>query len=348
MKLIIQIPCWNEAQTLPATFADLPTEVPGFDAVETLVIDDGSTDRTVDVARELGVTHVLQLVTHQGLARAFERGVLECLRLGADVVVNTDADNQYSAADLPKLVEPILRGEADYVIGDRSVEDLPHFSWIKKKLQRFGSYVVRVASRTHVPDTTSGYRALTRRAILQLSVHSSYTYTHETLIQAGLKNIPVASVKVGVNPVLRPSRLFKSIPRYVLRSANTIVRIYLIYNAFAVFVTAGLTALLTGLLCFAAHLAVPHAWPDLAPGATLLWLGGGAAFLGCQLLLVAALADLLAVNRKLQEEALTYLRAQHFESRSPAPRSTPTEVPEEEDHRRDAEDAEVTQRTPSA
>ncbi len=310
VKVIIQIPCWNEERTLPITYAALPRTLPGVDVVETLVIDDGSTDRTVEVARELGVTHVVRLVTHQGLARAFERGLLECLRRGADVVVNTDADNQYVAADLPKLVAPILRGEADYVIGDRSIDDLPHFSWIKKRLQRVGSAVVRMASRTDIPDTTSGFRALSRRAMLQLSVHSSYTYTHETLIQAGRKDIPVASVKVGVNAVLRPSRLFRSIPRYVLRSANTIFRIYLIYDGFRAF---ALLALLCALLAAGAlglWLADP-AVLALAPWlrAALPWVGGAGLLLAVQLLLFALLADLLAVTRKLQEESLAHLRA---------------------------------------
>ncbi|MBX3471090.1 MAG: glycosyltransferase family 2 protein [Planctomycetes bacterium] len=307
VKVIIQIPCWNEERSLPVTFAALPRTIPGVDVVETLVIDDGSTDRTVEVARSLGIDHVVRLVTHQGLARAFERGLLECLRRGADVVVNTDADNQYAADDIPRLVAPILSGEADYVIGDRSVEDLPHFSWIKKKLQRVGSAVVRMASRTDIPDTTSGFRALSRRAVLQLSVHSGYTYTHETLIQAGRKDIPVASVKVGVNPVLRPSRLFRSIPRYVLRSASTIFRIYLIYDGFRAF---ALLALLSALLG-AGALGLWLAAPAVLPAALLLalpWVAGAGALLAVQLFLFALLADLLAVTRRLQEESLTHLR----------------------------------------
>ncbi len=327
IKLIIQIPCWNEEATLPTTFGALPRALPGVDVVETLVIDDGSTDRTVEVARALGVDHVVQLVTHQGLARAFQRGLLECLARGADVVVNTDADDQYCAEDIPALVAPVLSGEADYVIGDRGVERLPHFSWIKKRLQRFGSYVVRVASRTDVPDTTSGFRALSRRAILHLSVHSSYTYTHETLIQAGRKDLPVRSVPVRVKEVRRPSRLFKSIPRYVLRSANTIVRIYLLYNAFAVFTTLALGALGLALGCVAAHLALPRLAPAIELGSGLLWAAGGAAFLAVQLLLTAALADLLAVNRRLQEETLTYLRALHYGGERRGERSPPDGPP---------------------
>ncbi|RMG06918.1 MAG: glycosyltransferase family 2 protein [Planctomycetota bacterium] len=316
MKLIVQIPCWNEEGTLPIALRELPREVPGFDEVEVLVVDDGSTDRTVEVARAHGVDHVVRLVTHQGLARAFQRGLLECLARGADVVVNTDADNQYCAADLPKLVEPILAGEADYVIGDRRVEELPHFSWIKKKLQRFGSYVVRVASGTDVPDTTSGFRALSRRAMLQLSVHSNYTYTHETLIQAGQKDLPVASVRIGVNPPTRPSRLFRSIPRYVLRSANTIVRIYLLYNAFRVLTRLGFGAFALSALCLAAHALWPWVGPALGagpePGVGWLAAAGVAFFLGTQLFVAAVLADLAAVNRRLQEEGLAYLRALTF------------------------------------
>ncbi|MEZ6187354.1 MAG: glycosyltransferase family 2 protein [Planctomycetota bacterium] len=312
MKLIIQIPCWNEEAALPLAFAALPREVPGFDVVETLVIDDGSTDRTVEVARELGVTHVVQLVTHQGLAAAFQRGLHECLARGADVVVNTDADNQYVAGHIPRLTEPIVAGRADYVVGDRSVESLPHFSWIKKKLQRFGSYVVRVASRTRIPDTTSGFRAISREAALQLFVHSNYTYTHETLIQAGQKNVAVESVKVGVNPVVRPSRLFKSIPRYVLRSADTIVRIYLIYNAWWVLSRVALLLFLVALSCLVTHGVL--AWhPDhQPPGWVLLAVGGGILGAALAVFLAAVLADLLAVNRRLQEEALTHLRRLTF------------------------------------
>jgi glycosyltransferase involved in cell wall biosynthesis len=323
VKLIIQIPCWNEEQSLPVTVRALPSEIPGIDVVETLVIDDGSSDRTVEVARELGVNHVVRLVTHQGLARAFERGLLECARLGADVVVNTDADNQYCADDIPKLVAPILAGEADVVVGDRNVPGLANFSWMKRKLHGVGSYVVRVASNTEVPDAPSGFRAWSRRAILNLSIHSDYTYTHETLIQAGLKNMPVVSVPIGVNPVMRPSRLFRSIPRYVLRSANTILRIYLLYNAFRVLVRLGLGALGLSLLLLGLHLGLPAA---SRPGALLAWAAGGAFFVASQLFLSAVLADLLAVNRKLQEETLAHLRALRFGEAQPRA-STPEEPP---------------------
>ncbi|MBL4850245.1 MAG: glycosyltransferase family 2 protein [Planctomycetes bacterium] len=313
MKVIIQIPCWNEEASLPATYAALPRELPGVDVVETLVIDDGSDDRTVEVARELGVTHIVRLVTHQGLARGFQRGILACLERGADVIVNTDADNQYCADDIPKLVAPILAGEAEVVVGDRDVPNLAHFSWLKKKLHGVGSYVVRVASGTSVPDAPSGFRAFSRRAALQLSVHSDYTYTHETLIQAGQKNLAVVSVPIRVNPVTRASRLFKSIRRYVTRSANTIVRIYLLYNAFRVLLRLAGISLALSILALATHVSLPHLWPEVQrPGTLLLWIGGAFGFAAGQLLLGAVLADLLAVNRRLQEETLAHLRALRF------------------------------------
>lgn len=330
-KVIIQIPCWNEEECLPETYAALPKELPGVDVLETLVIDDGSDDRTVEVARELGVDHVVRLVAHQGLARGFERGLLACLERGADVIVNTDADNQYCADDIAKLVAPILAGEAEVVVGDRDVPNLPHFSWIKKKLHGVGSYVVRVASGTTVPDAPSGFRAFSRRAALQLSVHSDYTYTHETLIQAGQKNLAVVSVPIRVNPVNRPSRLFKSIRRYVTRSGNTIVRIYLLYNAFRVLVRLGLISLALSLLALATHVGVPRLWPEVQlPGSLLLWVGGALGFAAGQLFLGAVLADLMAVNRRLQEETLAHLRALRFDGlgRPPTPSGTEPREPE--------------------
>lgn len=331
MKVIIQIPCWNEEQTLPVTINALPKTLPGVDVVETLIVDDGSTDRTVAVAKELGVTHVVELVTHQGLASAFQRGILECLRRGADVIVNTDADNQYQADDMHKLVAPILAGQAEYVIGDRDVQNLPHFSWLKKKLHGVGTSVVRAASNTDVRDTPSGYRAIARDAALQLFVHSDYTYTHETLIQAGLKGIPLKAVPIRVNPATRPSRLFRSIPRYVLRSANGIARIYLIYNAYRVLSRLGMLSGFLGVVLVALHFVLPLAGVDLGLGALFLWLGGAGLFLCTQLFLGAVLSELLAVNRRLEEETLTHLRAMRFGEgageEAPETRSGPSEAP---------------------
>src|SRR5919197_834964 len=208
MKLIIQIPCFNEEQTLPLTLADLPRELPGIDAVEWLVIDDGSTDRTVDVARAHGVDHIVRLTNNKGLAAAFQAGLDASLKLGPDVIVNTDADHQYPARDIPRLVDPILEGRADMVVGDRRVKDVEHFSAPKKLLQRLGSWVVRRASGTGVPDTTSGFRAYNREAALQLVVVSNYTYTLESLIQAGKMLVAIEHVPIGTNPKTRPSRLF--------------------------------------------------------------------------------------------------------------------------------------------
>ena len=235
MKLIIQIPCLNEEDALPVTLRDLPREVPGFDTVEWLIIDDGSTDRTIEVAREHGVDHVVRLTNNKGLASGFQAGLDAALKLGADVVVNTDADNQYFGGDIVKLVEPILRGDADMVVGDREVQNIEHFSPLKKALQRLGSWVVRRASQTSVPDTTSGFRAYNREAALAMHVVSNYTYTLETIIQAGKMLIAVDHVPVRTNEKLRESRLFPSVSSYVRRNGVSIFRIYSMYEPLRVF-----------------------------------------------------------------------------------------------------------------
>ena len=235
MKLIIQIPCLNEEETLPATLADLPREVDGFDTVEWLIIDDGSTDRTVEVARGHGVDHIVRLTNNKGLAAGFQAGLDACLKLGADVIVNTDADNQYDANDIPKLVRPILEGRADMVVGDRGTDEIEHFSATKKRLQKAGSWVVRVASDTAVADTTSGFRAYNREAAIQMAVVSKYTYTLETIIQAGKLLVATDHVRVGTNPQTRESRLFPSVSSYVRRNALSILRIYAQYEPLKVF-----------------------------------------------------------------------------------------------------------------
>ena len=301
MKLIIQIPCYNEAGTLAIALAALPRQVPGFDTVEWLIIDDGSTDETVKVARENGVDHVVRHTSNQGLARGFMNGLDSCLRLGADVIVNTDADNQYNADDIPALTLPILEHRADIVVGARPIETIAHFSFVKKLLQKLGSWVVRVASNTDIPDAPSGFRAMSRSAAQRLMVFNDYTYTLETIIQAGQKNMAITSVPVRVNEDLRPSRLVKSIPSYIKRSIVTIVRIFIIYRPFKFFGTIG--ALLFGV--------------GFVIGARFMWLyfhGLGEGHIqslilastllaiGFQTLLVAFLADLLAANRKLMED----------------------------------------------
>ena len=250
MKLIIQIPCLNEETTLPATLADLPREVPGFDVVEWLVIDDGSTDRTIEVAREHGVDHIVKLTNNKGLAAGFQAGLDACLKLGADVIVNTDADNQYDAADIPKLVAPIIEGRADMVVGDRETDSIEHFSPLKKRLQRLGSAVVRRASETSVPDTTSGFRAYNREAAIQMAVTSKYTYTLETIIQAGKLLVATDHVAIRTNAQTRESRLFPSMGSYVRRNAVAIMRIYAQYEPLKVFSTVALGLFILALIPF--------------------------------------------------------------------------------------------------
>src|SRR5438128_43409 len=235
MKLIIQIPCFDEEEQLPGTLADLPRQLTGIDEVEWLVIDDGSTDRTVEVARANGVDHIVRLTNNKGLAAAFQAGLDASLKLGADVIVNTDADNQYYGGDIPKLVQPILQGRADMVVGDRETDTIEHFSPLKKRLQRLGSWVVRQASDTDVPDTTSGFRAYNREAAIQMAVVSKYTYTLETIIQAGKLLVALDHVPIRTNPRTRESRLFPSMSSYVRRNAVAITRIYTQYEPLRVF-----------------------------------------------------------------------------------------------------------------
>src|SRR5690348_1622593 len=255
MKLIIQIPCLNESATLGAALATLPRAVEGFDSVEWLVVDDGSTDGTADLARKLGVDHVVRHPVNRGLATAFMTGIDTALQHGADVIVNTDADNQYEAADIPLLVQPILEHRADMVIGARPIAQTEHFSWTKKKLQHLGSWAVRIASRTDVADAPSGFRAMSRETAMRLKVFNAYTYTLETIIQAGLSNLTVVSVPVRTNPDLRPSRLVRSIPNYVKRSLLTILRVFVIYRPLTLFLWIGTILVVAGIAVSARYLA---------------------------------------------------------------------------------------------
>jgi glycosyltransferase involved in cell wall biosynthesis len=307
IKLIIQIPCYNEEATLPGTLADLPRELPGVDAVEWLVVDDGSQDRTAEVAREHGVDHVVKLPRNRGLSRAFMAGLRACVEAGADVIVNTDADNQYRAADIPLLLEPILAGEADLVVGARPIGEIRHFSPLKRLLQRMGSWATRVLSGTEVSDAVSGFRAMSRRAAMQLHVFNEYTYTVETLIQAGQKGMAVRSVPIGVNPDLRPSRLVRSTPRYVLRQATTMLRIFVTYRPFRFFALLGTGVFLAGFLLglrflyFYLNQAGRGHIQSVILAALLLGIG-------IFLFLVGLLADLIAVNRRLLEDLETRLQ----------------------------------------
>ncbi|MDO8915593.1 MAG: glycosyltransferase family 2 protein [Coriobacteriia bacterium] len=312
-KLIIQIPCFNEEDSLPIALAELPRHIDGIDAVEWLVIDDGSTDRTVEVARECGVDHIVRMKRNSGLAKVFMAGVDAALRLGADVIVNTDADNQYCAADIPKLVAPILDGSADYVIGARPIMDIPHFSPIKKMLQRLGSWAVRVASGTEVPDAPSGFRAMTRQTALRLNVLSEYTYTIETIIQAGRAGMQVVSVPIRVNEDLRPSRLVKSIGSYVRRSLVTIVRVFMIYRPMRFFMVPG--AVMAGLgalvgLRFVYFYAVGQGGGHIQS----LVLTAILVLIGFQLVLFGLIAELLGANRKLLEDIQWRTRRLELES----------------------------------
>jgi glycosyltransferase involved in cell wall biosynthesis len=300
MKLIIQIPCFNEAESLPISVAALPRSVPGCDQVEWLVIDDGSRDGTAEVARKLGVDHVVRHPVNRGLAAAFMTGLDAAINRGADIIVNTDADNQYDARDIETLVKPILEGESEFVIGARPIGTIRHFSWLKKILQNLGSFVVRMASRTTVADAPSGFRAMTRDVAMRLNVFNSYTYTLETIIQAGRSNIRVISVPIRTNLDLRPSRLVKSIGSYVTRSLTTIVRIFATYRPMAFFWLLGSLFSIIGLLVgvrflvyMATGLGAGHVQSVIFAAMCLI--------LGFLLFVLGFLADLMATNRRLLE-----------------------------------------------
>ncbi len=324
-KLIIQIPCFNEAEYLPVTLAELPRKVEGFTSVEWLIIDDGSSDDTVEVAQSLGVDHIVRFPSNRGLARAFMAGLDECVRLGADVIVNTDADNQYCADDIPLLTTPIVDGTADMMIGARPIGDTNHFSPVKKLLQKVGSWVVRQASNADVDDAPSGFRAFSRDTAMQLNVFNGYTYTLETIIQAGHKNLAVRSVPIRTNPDLRPSRLLKSIPSYVMRSASTIIRIFMTYRPLHFFAVPGVAMCLASLLLCGRYLAF---WLTGNGGGHVqsLILAGILMSGGLVGLLAGLLGDLISVNRKLLEQVnlRTRMLEKQFQSGEFLKRLTPS------------------------
>lgn len=306
-KLIIQIPCYNEATTLPPTLRDLPRTLPGVDVIEYLIIDDGSRDNTAEVARANGVHHVVQFEQNKGLAAAFRAGIEESLRQGADIIVNTDADNQYQASDIATIVAPIIARRAELVVGDRGVAELPNFSAIKRRLQVFGSWVIGKAAELRTPDATSGFRAMSREAALKTLVLSNYSYTLESLIHAGSRKAAVEFVRIGINPQTRPSRLMKSIPHYIRKSGVTILRAYTMYRPLRVFTILGGAMIVAGMLpgvrflwFFVAGERVGHI-QSLILAAILI-------IVGFQILLIGLLADLIANNRKLLEETLYRVR----------------------------------------
>ncbi len=307
MKLIIQIPCYNEAETLEIALNDLPKHIDGIDEIEYLIINDGSKDNTVEVAKKWGVQHVVNFKQNKGLAKGFMAGINECLRQGADIIVNTDADDQYCGEDIEKLVRPILDGKADIVIGERPIDQTEHFSPLKKKLQHFGSWVVRKASNTDIPDAPSGFRAYSREAALQLNVVNEYTYTLEQIVQAGRRKIAITSVPIRTNGELRPSRLFSSMFGYIKKSMLTIIRAYIMYKPLMFFVTVGCIPFLLGVILGVRYLVL------LAVGAGT---GNIQSLILCSLLIMIGvmtwvlgmLADTVAANRKIIEDIQYHVR----------------------------------------
>ena len=312
MKLIIQIPCLNEEHTLPKTLEDLPKQIEGIDSIETLIIDDGSTDKTVEVAKKLGVHHVLQFTNNKGLAKAFIAGINQSLKLGADIIVNTDADNQYFGGDIVKLIQPILKKDADIVVGDRQVETIRHFSPIKIFLQKFGSWVVRQLSGTEVPDATSGFRAYSRDAALQLNVVSDFTYTIETIISAGKKNLAIAHVPVKTNTKLRESRLFPSIRVYLQRSLVTMLKVYSMYRPLRLFTLAGGATFLLGFAIGCRYLFFFFMGQTEGHIQSLI-LSAILLIVGFQIIMMGVAAELISVNRQLLEDIQVRIKKDELE-----------------------------------
>jgi len=313
MKLIIQIPCLNEAETLEIALNDLPKELEGVDKIEYLIINDGSKDETVEVAKKWGVHHVVNFTQNKGLAKGFMAGLDECLRQGADIIVNTDADNQYCAADIQKLIQPILDGRAEYVIGARPIDETEHFSYIKKKLQHFGSFVVRKASHTDIPDAPSGFRAISREAAMHINVVNDYTYTLETIVQAGREKMAITSVPVRTNEELRPSRLFKSIWGYVKKSIVTILRAYMMYKPLKSFTYLAAVPAVIGILIgcrFLFYMAMGNSSghvQSLILACTLIIIG----FLT---FMIGLVADVIASNRKILQDAQYHVRKAEYDA----------------------------------
>lgn len=307
VKLIIQIPCFNEEHTLPATFADLPVAIDGVDIIETLIVDDGSSDRTLEVAQQLGITHIIHNTHNLGLARSFRRGLDACLSLGADIIVNTDGDNQYQGADIAKLVQPVLAGKADIVIGDRQTHKLKQFSVFKRFLQKLGSSVVRQLSGTDIPDVVSGFRAISREAALKLNILSPFSYTIEMVIQAGKKHMAITHVPIAVNDKTRESRLFKSIPSFVGRQLSSMVRMYAMYEPLRVFFYIGITLSIIGVLPIIRFLYFYFGGHGEGHLQSLV-LGGVLLIIGFVTFMIGLVADLISFNRQLTEITLEKIR----------------------------------------
>lgn len=303
MKLFVQIPCYNEESTIARTVKAIPRRISGIDEVRTLVIDDGSTDRTAEIAREIGVDHIVRSRRNRGLARAFQSGMDACLSLGADIIVNTDGDNQYKGECIPQLIAPILKGQADIVIGDRQTDRIDHFSPTKKKLQKIGSRLVRILSHTEIPDAVSGFRAFSREAALHINILSPFSYTIESIIQAGKKKLAVASVPVGVNAKTRESRLYDTVPQFLARSATTMVRAYSMHHPLRFFFYLGLVCILAGLVP-SIRFVVFYLSGDGQGHIQSLIMAAILVVVGFQFLVAGLVADVISFNRKLIEETL--------------------------------------------
>ena len=314
MKLIIQIPCYNEEETLPITYNDLPKQIDGIDEIEYLIIDDGSKDRTVEVAREIGINHIIKMKKNSGLAKAFMTGIDACLKLGADVIVNTDGDNQYSGFDIPKLVKPIIDSQADFVVGDRQTDKIEHFSALKKKLQKLGSSVVRAAGSSEVVDTTSGFRAYSRDAAMKLNVVGEYSYTLETIILAGRQKMAVENVEIGTNEKLRESRLFKSMGNYIKKSGSTIIRTYAQVVPLKLFGTTSIVFVIAGLAVLIRYLVLYFAGDGNGHVQSLL-LGVLLILIALQLGIFGIVADAVAANRKINEELLYRVKKLEYDGK---------------------------------
>ncbi|MEE5989274.1 MAG: glycosyltransferase family 2 protein [Lachnospiraceae bacterium] len=307
MKLIIQIPCYNEAETLEIALNDLPKSVEGIDEIEYMIIDDGSTDKTVEVALKWGVHHVVSFTRNKGLAKGFMAGIEAALSYGADIIVNTDADNQYAGADIEKLVKPILDGEADIVIGERPIDEIKHFSWLKKKLQHFGSWVVRKASKTDIPDAPSGFRAFSREAAMHINVVNEYTYTLETIVQAGRNKMAITSVPVHTNPELRKSRLFHSMGSYVKKSMLTILRALLMYRPLIVLTIIGAVPFTMGFAIGFRFLILYFNGRNAGHIQSLI-LACTLMIMGFMTFVIGMLADVISANRKILEDVQYHVR----------------------------------------
>jgi len=316
MKLIVQIPCYNEEETLPLTVKDIPRQIDGVDQVEILVIDDGSSDRTISVAEEIGVDHIVKNIQNKGLANTFFTGLDASLRLGADIIVNTDGDNQYKGQDISKLIAPILKGEADMVVGDRNTDKIRHFSGSKRSFQKLGSFVVRVLSDTDVIDAVSGFRAFSRDAAMQTNIVTDFSYTIETIIQGSHKRMVIANVPIGTNPESRESRLFNSIPRFIARSGATMIRTYTMYRPLRVFLYIGLLFIVGGLIPSVRFMIYFFAGESAGHIQSLI-LAAILFIIGFNVLMIGVVADIISLNRRLIEETLLRVKRIEFDHLNP-------------------------------